>query len=40
MQYRVKITWDNEAHVWIAISEDLKGLVLECGSLDALIGRP
>ena len=39
MQYRIKITWDNEAHVWIAISEDLKGLVLECGSLDALIER-
>ncbi len=39
MQYRVKITWDEEAHVWIAISEDLKGLVLECGSLDALIER-
>jgi len=39
MLYRIKITWDNEARVWIAASEDLKGLVLECGSLDALIER-
>ena len=39
MLYRIKITWDDEAHVWIALSEDLKGLVLECGSLDALIER-
>ena len=39
MPYKIKITWDEEAHVWIAVSEDLKGLVLECGSLDALIER-
>ena len=39
MIYRIKITWDDEAHVWIAIGENLEGLVLECGSLDALIER-
>ena len=39
MTYRINITWDDEAQVWIAVSEDIKGLVLECGSLDALIER-
>ena len=39
MVYRIKITWDDEAHVWLAIGENLEGLVLECGSLDALIER-
>ena len=39
MIYRISVTWDDEAQVWIATSEDLKGLVLECGSLDALIER-
>ena len=39
MVYKISITWDDEAQVWIAVSEDLKGLVLECGSLDALIER-
>ena len=39
MVYRVKITWDDEAHVWLAVGENLEGLVLECGSLDALIER-
>jgi len=39
MVYKIKITWDDEAHVWLAIGENLEGLVLECGSLDALIER-
>ena len=39
MVYKINITWDNEAHVWLAIGENLEGLVLECGSLDALIER-
>ena len=39
MVYRIKITWDDEARVWIAVSEDLQGLVLESGSVDALIER-
>ena len=39
MVYRIKITWDDEACVWIAVSEDLQGLVLESGSIGALIER-
>ncbi len=39
MGYIVKFTWDHDAGVWIATSEDVPGLVLEGGSLDALIER-
>lgn len=39
MEYNVNLTWDNESSVWIATSNDVKGLVLEAGSLDALIER-
>ena len=39
MEYRVKITWDEEASVWIATSGDLSGLILESGSVDALMER-
>ena len=39
MEYIVNLMWDNEAGVWIATSDDVKGLVLESGSLDALIER-
>jgi predicted RNase H-like HicB family nuclease len=39
MTYRVKITWDDEARAWIAASDDLRGLILESGSIDALIER-
>ena len=39
MEYNVKFTWDDEAAVWVATSEDIKGLVLEGGSADALIER-
>jgi hypothetical protein len=38
-EYLISLTWDNEAAVWIATSEDIPGLVLESGSLDALIER-
>jgi hypothetical protein len=37
--YAIKVTWDDEARVWIATSPDLPGLVLESGSVDALIER-
>lgn len=37
MEYVVNFTWDNEACVWIATSNDIPGLVLESGSFDALI---
>lgn len=39
MEYTINLIWDNEACVWVATSEDIKGLVLESGSLDALIER-
>lgn len=35
----IKMTWDQEAAVWIAESDDVPGLVLESGSFDALIER-
>ena len=37
MEYRIQLLWDNEASVWVATSPDVPGLVLESGSLDALI---
>jgi len=39
MEYKVNFTWDADAAVWIAQSDDIPGLVLEGGSLDALIER-
>ena len=39
MEYTINLVWDKEAGVWVATSEDVKGLVLESGSLDALIER-
>lgn len=39
MEYTINLTWDNEANVWIATSNDIPGLVLESGSFDALLER-
>ena len=39
MDYSVQFTWDEDAQVWIAESDDIPGLVLESGSIDALIER-
>lgn len=39
MEYKIMIIWDSQAAVWIATSEDVPGLVLESGSMDALIER-
>lgn len=39
MEYVVNFTWDSEADVWIANSNDIPGLVLESGSFDALLER-
>ena len=39
MKCTVNFIWDKEAAVWIATSEDVKGLVLEDGSLDKLMYR-
>jgi predicted RNase H-like HicB family nuclease len=38
-EYTVLLTWDDEAYVWLASSEDVPGLALEGGSLDALMER-
>jgi hypothetical protein len=35
----VKIRWDDEGTGWTAESDDIPGLVLESGSLDALIEK-
>ena len=39
MEYVINLNWDVESAVWVATSEDIKGLVLESGSIDALIER-
>ena len=39
MEITVQMTWDTEACVWVAESEDVPGLVLESGSIDALLER-
>ena len=39
MQCEIRFQWDDEASVWVATSDDVPGLVLESGSLDALIER-
>lgn len=39
MELTVRATWDDEARVWVAESDDVPGLVLESGSMDALIER-
>lgn len=39
MEYSIKLTWDNEACVWIATSADIPGLVLESGCFNVLLER-
>ncbi len=39
MEYTINLTWDDEAQVWIATSDDIPELVLESGSFDALLER-
>lgn len=39
MEYNVCFSWDAESRVWIATSEEVPGLILESGSIDALIER-
>lgn len=39
MEYIITFTWDDEASVWIATSNDIPGLVLESGSFNALLER-
>ena len=35
--YRVNCTWDAEARVWYATSDDVPGLVAEADTLESLI---
>lgn len=37
MEYIVNLSWDDEAAVWVATSDDVRGLALESDSLDALV---
>lgn len=37
--YTIELIWDNEAAVWTATSTDIPGLILEAGSIDALLER-
>ena len=37
--YNIQLTWDDEAKVWIATSDDIPGLILENESADKLIRR-
>lgn len=39
MEYVINFTYDDEAEVWIATSEDIPGLVLENESLDKLMAE-
>ncbi len=39
MDLIIKMTWDPDALVWIAESDDVPGLALESGSFDALLER-
>ena len=39
MRFKVDIEWDDEGNEWVATSEDVQGLVLNCGSVDVLIER-
>jgi hypothetical protein len=37
--YRITFTWDDEAEVWIATSDDIHGLILEHSSFDRLVEK-
>ena len=38
-EYMINFKWDHEAAVWLATSDNIPGLVLESGSIDALMER-
>ena len=39
LEYSIMLTWDDEASVWIAESNDIPGLILEDSSFDTLVER-
>ena len=38
-EYQVHAFWDKEAHVWVAESDDVPGLVTEAESIEKLIDK-
>jgi hypothetical protein len=38
-EYAINLSWDDEASVWMATSDDIYGLILEDESVDKLIYR-
>ena len=38
-EYNIMLTWDDEASVWVAESNDIPGLILEDDSFDTLVER-
>jgi predicted RNase H-like HicB family nuclease len=38
-EYTVTATWDPEAAVWVAESDDVPGLITESESLETLVGK-
>lgn len=36
---KVHAIWDDEAHVWVATSEDVPGLATEAGDMEALVEK-
>ena len=39
MTYRVKATWDEEAQVWVATSDDVPGLATEADTIEELLAK-
>lgn len=39
MRYSINLIWDHDAHVWVATSNTIPGLVLEHESLDELFNQ-
>jgi predicted RNase H-like HicB family nuclease len=37
--FKINAEWDNEAHLWVATSDDIDGLAIEASTVDALIER-
>jgi predicted RNase H-like HicB family nuclease len=39
MTYHVKATWDEEAQVWVASSDDVPGLATEADTIEGLLAK-
>lgn len=37
--FHVRADWDNEAQVWVAVSEDVPGLATEAPTIEALVAK-